>query len=116
MAELDPLACRRDEGQHRRGVGRRSVSTISAGSTVKQANAHSSTPQPAIQPSSATALKSANMAAKNASAVPTAAVRMPARRPPWPWMRGLQHVRPGLAARPRSASGSARRNRPCRSA
>ena len=47
---------------------RRSKSMSRAGSTVKQANAQSSTPQPAIQPSSATAWKSANMAAKNARA------------------------------------------------
>jgi hypothetical protein len=45
------------------GRSRRSTSFRRAGMTVKQERAHSSTPLPAIQPSSATAWKSASMAA-----------------------------------------------------
>ena len=44
--------------------------------TVKHDAAQSSTPDPAIQPSSATAFKSASMVAKKARAVASAAVRM----------------------------------------
>ena len=43
---------------------------------MKQEKAHSRTPQPAIQPSSETAFKSASIAAKNENAVVTAAVKM----------------------------------------
>lgn len=55
---------------------------------------HKKTPHPAIQPSSATAVKSANIAAKNASAVPTAAVRIAGPAAFVAWMVASNTVRP----------------------
>ena len=84
-----------------------------AGMTMKHDRAHKRTPQPAIQPSSATALRSASMVAKKARAVVRAAVRMPGPRRP----RCRRSPRAGwlrLAFPARNASPTGRRNRPCR--